>query len=65
MNSFFETEEMLLWVGEEWNNELFLWSLEWDSFWILVGNWAMLVGDSSIANKLLGATRRWVQFSSK
>ena len=32
VSSFFETEEILLWVGVEWNDELVLWSLEWDSF---------------------------------
>ena len=55
MNSFFETEWMLLWVGVEWNDELVLVLLNWDSFRISVGNWAMLVGDSSNANALLGA----------
>ena len=55
VNSFFETEWMLLWVGVEWNDELVLVLLNSDSFGISVGNWAMLVGDSSNANELLGA----------
>ena len=54
-NSFFETEDMLLWVGLEWNDEFILQLLNWDSFGILVGNLATSVGDTSIAIEFLDA----------
>ena len=53
MNSFFETEEMILLLGVAWTNKLVLWPLEWDSFWISVGNWAMPVGDSLVSCEIV------------